>query len=59
MNLPQVYMFPFLNPPASFLPIPSLWVIPVHQPQASSIVHQNKENFFSFLLYLYEMTDVP
>ena len=22
------------------LPIPSLWVVPVHQPQASSIVHQ-------------------
>ena len=22
------------------LPIPSLWVVPVHQPQASSIVHR-------------------
>ena len=25
----------------SSLPIPSLWVVPVHQPQASSIVHRN------------------
>ena len=54
-----IHVFPILNPPPSSLPVPSLWVIPVHQPQASYIVHRNKENFFSFLLYLYEMTDVP
>jgi len=30
---------PILNPPLSCLPVSSLWVVPVHQPQASSIVH--------------------
>ena len=34
-----IHVFPILNPPSSSLPIPSLWVAPVHQPQASSIVH--------------------
>ena len=33
-------VFPILNPPPSSLPIPSLWVVPVYQPQASSIVHR-------------------
>ena len=31
---------PILNPPPSSLPIPSLWVVPMHQPQASSIMHR-------------------
>jgi len=33
-------VFPILNPPPSSLPIPSLWIVPVHQPQLSSIVHR-------------------
>ena len=30
-------MFPIPNPPLSSLPVPSLWIIPGHQPQASCI----------------------
>ena len=35
-----IHVFPILNPPPSSLPVPSFWVVPVHEPQASSIVHR-------------------
>ena len=35
-----IHVFPILNPPPSSFPIPSLWVFPVHQPRASSIMHR-------------------
>ena len=34
-----VHVFTILNPPPTSLPILSLWVIPVHHPQASYILH--------------------
>ena len=41
MNLPWVCMCsPSWTPPPTFLPIPSLWVIPVHQPRAPCSMHQ-------------------
>ena len=41
MNPPQVCTCsPSWTPPPISLPIPSLWVVPLHQPQASSIIHR-------------------
>ena len=43
---------PILNPPPTSLPIPSLWVIPVHQPHASCILHRTWTGD-SFLIWYY------
>ena len=43
---------PHPEPPPTSLPIPSLWVIPVHQPQASCILHWNWTDD-SFLIWYY------
>ena len=47
-----VHVIPILNPPPTSLPWPSLWVIPVHQPQASCILHRTWTGD-SFLIWYY------
>ena len=47
-----VHMFPILNPPSTSLPKPSLWIVPVHQPQASCILHRTWTGD-SFLIWYY------
>ena len=47
-------VFPILTPPPSSLPVPSLWVIPVHQPQASSIMHWTWTGDLFHILYMFQ-----
>ena len=50
-----MHVFPILNPPPSSLPIPSLWVVSVHQPQASSIMHWNwTGDSLYMILYMFQ-----
>ena len=45
-----IHVFPILNSPPTSLPVPSLWVTPVHQPQASCIMHRTLEYFFKIII---------
>jgi len=51
---------PHPEPSSQLLPIPSLWVVPVHQPQASSIVHRTwTGDSFHIWYYIYFNAFVP
>ena len=55
-----IHVFPILDPPTSSLPIPSLWVFSVHQPQASSITHQTwTVDLFHIWFYTYFNAILP
>ena len=52
-----IHVVPILNPSTSSFPVPSLCVIPVHQPQASSILNRTWTGD-SFLIWYYTCFNV-